>query len=249
MQTTLVGQVMHDDVDAVPAHTPFPEVVEHFLKFQRNWLYVVDDQRRFVGAISLHAIKNILHEVESLSMVVAADLVDDAFEFVTPRDRLADTMDKFYRQNSERLPVLDGASSRRLVGWISKRDLIAIYSQEILRHRQLLGHFATSSEDDRQDVFVELPEGFELRTVEVPPQLSGRSLLELAPRSQFGVHVIAVKHRHPFLGRDMVLMPEPQRVFDPGDRLVVIGRFEDIDEFIKWTAREAGGVPIPERGV
>ena len=64
-------------------------------------------------------------------------------------------------RDSERLPVLDDAKSRRLVGWMSKRDLIGVYSQEILRKRQLLGHFVTSSDDEKRDVFVELPEGFE----------------------------------------------------------------------------------------
>src|SRR5262249_53814488 len=138
-----------------------------------------------------------------------ADLVDATFAYVTPRDRLADTMDTFYRQNSERLPVVDGTTTRKLVGWISKRDLIGIYSQEILRKRQVLGHFITSTNDERHDVFVELPEGFELRTVEVPPALAGRTLVELAPRSSFSVHVLAAKRRDTLLGRDRILMPDP----------------------------------------
>jgi chloride channel protein, CIC family len=240
MQATRVYQVMHEDVEAVSASSPFAEVVDRFLKSQRNWLYVVDGDRRFVGAISLHAIKDVLSDVQSLSMVVAADLVDTTFLYVTPRDRLADTMDKFYRQNSERLPVLDGASSRKLLGWISKRDLIGIYSQEILRKRQVLGHFITSTNDERHDVFVELPEGFELRTVEVAPALTGRTLVELAPRSSYSVHVLAVKRRDPLLGQDRILMPDPQMTFSPGDRLVVIGRFEDIARFIGAMAQETG---------
>ena len=147
MQTLRVADIMHDEVDAVQRDAPFTAVVEWFLKTQRNWLYVIDRDQRFLGAISLHAIKNMLHQSESLGMVVAADLVDEKFGFVAPQDCLADTMDRFWAQNSERLPVLENATSRKLIGWISKRDLIGVYSQEILRRRQLLGHFVTTADD------------------------------------------------------------------------------------------------------
>ncbi len=238
MQTLRVADIMHDEVDAVRKDSSFTAVVEWFLKTQRNWLYVIDKDQQFLGAISLHAIKDMLHQSESLGMVVAADLVDEKFGFVTPQDCLADTMDRFWQQNSERLPVLDNSTSRKLIGWMSKRDLIGIYSQEILRKRQLLGHFITSSDDEKRDVFVELPEGFELRTVELPPHLEGRTLAELAPRSAYGVHVIALKRSDAVTGRSLVEMPDPQRRLGPGDRLVVIGTFEHIAAFLAALATD-----------
>ena len=242
MQSLRVADIMHDEIDAVQRDAPFAAVVEWFLKTQRNWLYVVDKDLRFLGAISLHAIKDMLHQTEPLRMVVAADLVDETFGFVTPEDRLAETMDRFWEQNSERLPVLDDATSRKLIGWMSKRDLIGIYSQEILRKRQLLGHFVTSSDDQKRDVFVELPEGFELRTVELPVNLEGHTLAELAPRSAYGVHVIALKRSDPVTGRSLVEMPDPQRRLDPGDRLVVIGTFEHIAAFLAALATDVANI-------
>ena len=232
MQTLRVAQIMHEEVDAVPRDAPFADVVEWFLRSQRNWLYVVDKEQRFLGAISLHAIKDMLYQVDSLKMVVAADLADETFGFVTPDDRLADTMDKFYQQNSERLPVLEDATTRKLIGWLSKRDLLGVYSQEILRKRQLLGRFVTSSNDEKRDLFVELPEGFELRTVELPLHLEGRTLVELAPRSRFGVHVLAIKRRNPLTGLDTIAMTDPESVFRAGDRLILIGTFEHIAQFL-----------------
>ena len=126
------------------------------------------------------------------------------------------------------------------MGWISKRDLIGIYSQEILRKRQVMGHFVTSTNEERRDMFVELPVGFELRTVELPPQLAGRTLVDLSPRSLFSVHVIAVKRRDAFMGRDQIVMPDPKLALNTGDRLVVIGRFEDIARFIGSMADKSG---------
>src|SRR5439155_3866067 len=182
MQTLRVADIMHGEVNAVACDAPFARVVEQFLKSDRNWLYVVGDHNRYLGAISLHSIKDMLHQSDSLGVVIAADLADDAFKFVTPADRLADTMDKFWEQRCERLPVVKDPNSRQLIGWISKRDLIGVYSQEILRKRQLLGHFVVRDDGERQDVFVELPEGFELRPVEVPAHCAGKTLAQLAPR-------------------------------------------------------------------
>ena len=243
MQTLHVADIMHPEIEAVPRNAPFTAVVESFLKAQRNWLYVVDDDGRFLGAISLHGIKDVLHQAEALGVVIAADLVDDRFSFVTPDDRLADVMEKFWEQNSERLPVLDNATNRKLIGWMSKRDLIGVYSQEILRKRQRLGHFVTREGDEQRDFFVELPEGFELRAVEVPAHCTGKTLAQLAPRSSYGVHVIALKRRDELTGSDAVELPEPQMRLAAGDRLVVIGQFEGIASFL---AALATGFPSTE---
>jgi CBS domain-containing protein len=238
MQTLRVADIMHAEVDAVPRSAPFNVIVEWFLKEQRNWLYVVDDNDRFLGAISLHAIKDMLHQTESLRVIVAADLVDDTFVFAVPEDRLADVMDKFWGQNSERLPVLRNATDRTLIGWMSKRDLFGVYSQEILRKRQLLGHFVVIEGEEKRDAFVELPEGFELRTVELPPASAGKTLAQLAPRSTYGVHVLAVKRRDVLTGIDKVEMLEPHTQLAAGDRLIVIGPFEGIAAFMAAMAAD-----------
>lgn len=238
MQTMRVSEIMHHEVDAVARNASFTAVVEWFLKSQRNWLYVVADDNRLVGAISLHGIKDMLHQTESLGVVIAADLVNEAFEFVTPDQHLADVMDKFWDQSSERMPVVENATSRKLIGWMSKRDLLGVYSQEILQKRQLLGHFVVNEDGEQRDAFVELPEGFELRTVELPVTSAGKTLAQLAPRSDYGVHVIAVKHRDLETGRDVVELPGPQRKLSGGDRLVIIGTFEGIACFMASLATE-----------
>ena len=115
---------------------------------------------------------------------------------------------------------------------MSKRDLIGVYSQEILRKRQLLGHFVVQDQDEKRDMFVELPEGFELRTLELPSQCVGQTLAQLAPRSGFGVHVLAVRRRNPLTGQDSVELPAPQTQLDAGDRLAVIGQSEGVDRFL-----------------
>ncbi len=231
MRTLRVADVMHDDVRAVNHSVPFPMVVEWFLNEPHNNLYVVDGAGRFLGAIRLHALKNMLHQADALTSVVACDLVDEGFEFVTPGQNLADVMEKFWRERAERLPVVNDPSERKLVGWLSKRDLFGVYSQEILRKRQLMGHFVVTSENEKQNRLVELPEGFELQSIELPPHLADCTLADLSPRSAFGVHVIALRRPDPMIGRDSIKLAEPHFPLNAGDRLVVIGKADSIARF------------------
>ena len=229
MQSLRVADVMHDDVEAVKERDPFKKVVEYFLHTPRNFLYVTDDERRFVGAISLHAIKDVLSAGQALDVVIAADLVEP-FETVTPNEFLADAMEKFWRQHAERLPVVQDDDSRKLIAWVSQRDLIGIYSQEILKKRQLLARFTVSDASvQERGGYVELPEAFAIRTFIVPPALDGQTIGEIAPRSAFGVHVLQIARYDPVRRRQTVEMPGPASVLHTHDRLVVIGSREGIE--------------------
>ena len=232
MQTLRVEHIMHDDVPAVNDTTPFAVIVGQFLKEPYNNLYVVNSAGMFLGAIRLHSLKEVLDQTDSLATVIAHDLVDESFAFVTPHQNLADTMEIFWRETAERLPVVDNRQDRKLIGWISKRDLFGVYSQEILRKQQLLGRFIVRNDDGPRDAFVELPEGIELHTVELPGHLAGRTLAELAPRSSYGVHVLAVKRRDPLTGRPLTEMPGADTRVVSGDDLVVIGKAENIAQFM-----------------
>lgn len=232
MQALRVEDIMHDDVQAVNQSASFSTVVEQFLKEHYNNLHVVDNKGAFVGAIRLHSLKEMLYQAESLTSVIALDLADESFAFVTSGQNLADTMEVFWRENAERLPVVDNPQDRKLIGWISKRDLFGVYSQEIMRKRQLLGHFVMREANEPRDVFVELPEGIELHTIEVPVHLAGRTLADLAPRSTYGVHVLSVRRRDPVTGRSITEMPEPGTRLASGDDLVVIGKSESIEKFM-----------------
>lgn len=230
MQNLRVSDLMHHDVEFVRANDPFPRVVEHFLQSSYNNLYVVDGQNRFLGAIPLHALKEMLNQKEGLDMVIAQDLVDESFDFVTPEIRLADTMDKFWRRQCERMPVLDSPDTRKLIGWISKRDLIGVYTQEILQKRTLMSKFTLSEEGER-GVYVELPKDFQLQRITVPASFVGLTVGEVAPGSKYAIQLLQVRHRDPATGVSFVEQPQANSRFQAGDQLVVVGTSEAIKKF------------------
>ncbi len=230
MQTLSVRDVMHEEITAVRHNAPFTEVVERFLKEPYNNLYVVTEEGRYLGAVRLHALKEMLHQAAALPTVIARDIVDDTFPVLMPGQRLADTMEIFWREHAERLPVIE-SDSHRLIGWLGKRDLFGVYSQEILRKRQLLSRFTVKDTEGERDVFVELPEGFQITTLTIPPTIAGRTIGQLALRSRYNLHALQVKHLDPQTGRPIIELPASDTRLEEDFQLTVIGPAEGLARF------------------
>jgi len=216
MTTFRVRDVMTTEVRTVREGTALPTVVSAFLDAPIMVAYVVDEEHRLTGMISLHDIKEILTEHSLDDLVVAHDLMVPAVSVVQD-DRLADCMARFSQAGNESLPVLADPHSRRLVGRITRRDLVDLYDREVLR-RELLGTVAAA--DVQQIRPAALPAGHHLRRVTIPRAWVGDTLRHLDLRRATGVTVISIQAA----GDSMeATNPEPDRPLEANDVLVVLG--------------------------
>jgi len=87
-------------------------------------LYVVDPNRRFLGAIALQDLKPFLHETDLPQVVIALDLMQDDVSVLTSDASLKESLEVFARHDGERLPVVDNLKDRRLVGSLAKTDVL-----------------------------------------------------------------------------------------------------------------------------
>jgi chloride channel protein, CIC family len=207
------------DPEVLHPSDDYRKVVERFLAGRRQRLFVVGDDRRLLGAISFHDIKHVLEHPEGLTAVVAHDLMVPVGPVVLKGERLHRATQLFARSDYERLPVVDG--DNRLLGVLAKRDLMAVYAQEVLGRPALLATFVSSRDSGTSRQYVELPPDFALRMVPVPRELVGRSLAEARLPQTLGARVIEIK-RQGRLGEEQVI-PDADTVLQPGDLLVVIG--------------------------
>jgi chloride channel protein, CIC family len=227
-----VGELARPDPDLLAEGDSYRKVVETFLATPRQRLFVVDAAGRLVGAISLHDIKHALEDPETLPAVVAHDLMTQA-DSLSHEARLYRAIDAFARSDYERLPVIDAEG--KLVGVLSKRDLLALYAQEVLGRPALLATFATGRDAERE--FVEIPPDFSLEMVAVPPALVGKTLAETRLPQVAGVRVIELKRRTPSGERKVI--PEASTRLEPGDQLVVLGPTAMVEAL-------RAGKPLPE---
>ena len=101
----------------------FDEIGQKFIANRFNYLYVTEDGR-FVGAISLHDIKNYLNTPELAELVIAGDIVRKDFPTIHPSASLIEALEHFARHTGERLPVVTNHGQDRLVGSLAKTDVI-----------------------------------------------------------------------------------------------------------------------------
>jgi chloride channel protein, CIC family len=118
-----VRDLMKTDPLTVSPTARFAEIGEKFIASRVNYLYVTEGER-FIGAISLHDIKNYLNTPELAGLVIARDIIHDRFPVVRPQASLAEAMERFVHHDGERLPVVNNSADHRLIGSISKTDVI-----------------------------------------------------------------------------------------------------------------------------
>ena len=121
----------------------YGDVVEKFLSTRRQRLFVVDGEGRLKGAVSLHDIKHALEQPRDAHRVVALDLMVPVDRTVLPDERLHRATEFFAHSDFERLPVVD--ADGKFLGVLAKRDLLAVYAQEVLGRPALLATFVSAS--------------------------------------------------------------------------------------------------------
>lgn len=223
-----VEDLVREDLETLAPDTRFPSIVDRFLATHRQRLYVVDTEGMLLGAVSLHDIKGSLERAEMLMPVVAHDLMVPVPTVIRKGQRLDEAVQAFSTSEFERLPVVDAG---RFLGVLAKRDLLAVYAQEVLGRPALLATFVPRDGGGASRDYVELPPDFAVRLVPVPPPLVGRTLADAALPQSSGVRVLEIKRDDGRGGEERVI-PTADTVLRNRDEMIVLGPHEALDRLL-----------------
>ncbi|HEX4349962.1 MAG TPA: ClcB-like voltage-gated chloride channel protein, partial [Verrucomicrobiae bacterium] len=134
-----VGDLMLPPVPPMRETASVRKIAERFLASSNNFLPIVDGQQRLVGVIALQDLKEFLHDHEKLAGVIAMDLMRPLPQCLTPRQRLLDALPVALASELRNIPVVNTASENRLVGSLSRAELLAIFSEAIAKKSKLAG--------------------------------------------------------------------------------------------------------------
>ncbi len=232
-----VEDMAREDLDVLRPAETYGQVVDRFLATRRQRLYVVEGGT-LLGSISLHDIKHTLRETEGLAVALAHDLMTPVDTVLRTTDRLHRAAELFARSDYERLPVVDGAGLYR--GVLAKRDLLAVYAQEVLGRPAVLSTFVASDHVGSKGTAVELPPDFALRALPIPEVLVGRTLAEAGLTQRLGVRVIEMRRPTP-AGSEWIV-PDATTLLEARDELVVLGPTAGVE------ALAAGRLDLPAPG-
>jgi CIC family chloride channel protein len=210
----------------------FDRILKLFLENPDEHYYVVNDSQELVGRISIHDVKDVLHQESLGRLLIAGDVMNPVAEKVFRQDNLEDCLVCLGHEDSTDLPVLYNREHPVLVGLITRRAIFEVYNREVLQ-QQAAGIQLVTGEARLHDC-VELPESYKVQLMTPPAIWAGRNLRELSLRERYHVSVLAVKKRQA-LGGGRNEMPDPDRPLAVSDRLIVVGQVKDLDRLLQET--------------
>ncbi len=243
LHQTKVADLVRPDAPTVPMNTPLAELVRRFSDERLDLLFVVDGAGRLMGGVTLHDVKEYFNrEGEGAARVVIASEVMRKVPVLQPERSLAEVLDLFDDPDLDELPVVSAgaadAGGARLIGRVTRRDLIATLNVEVLGRPNLRAKLLVEGED--QTRYLELPRGFEMARIAVTKALAGRRLGDTGLRRNHHLVVLAVVRRDPEIGEQRIAF-EPDLLLEEGEEVVVMGRKEDVAAATKAAATGAAG--------
>jgi CIC family chloride channel protein len=119
-----IADLIQLDPITLPTKATFAEIAQTFVQHPIQHIYIVGQNHQFLGAVSLHDIKEYLDRPELATMFIATDLMKEDFPRISRFQGMGAAFEKFSEVRSERLPVVDDLDSCRLIGCISKTDIM-----------------------------------------------------------------------------------------------------------------------------
>ena len=225
-----VEDIMEINPETIAVDEGFDHILKLFLENQEEHFYVVDEEGGLAGRISIHDVKDVLHDEKLGKLLIAADVLTPVPEVVYRQDNLEDCLVKLAHHDSADLPVLYNPDKPALVGIITRRAIFEVYNREILNQQDTGIQLVTG--EARMHDCVELPETYKVQILIPPASWMGKSLQDLALRQRYNISVLAVKKRTP-LGTLRNEMPDPERPLGMADRLIIVGEVGDLERLLK----------------
>jgi chloride channel protein, CIC family len=119
-----IADLIRRDPFTLPRTATFAELEKSFLQQRYQHLYIVGTAMEFLGVVSVNDLKKFFDQPEVANRMIAGDIMNVNFPRISLAQGMADALERFSEVTSERLPVVDSLASPRLIGSISKTDII-----------------------------------------------------------------------------------------------------------------------------
>ncbi len=234
LRSLKVADFCNHSPETIPPGLNFRQLLELVVNHPNAIYYMVNEQNRYLGLVSLQEVRQAILDQDDLSdLLIAADLATNSVPTVNMDSDLDQVMKLFGHTDYRELPVLEEESGV-LVGAIRQRQVTEAYNREVVKRS--LGAEMTSSVQMLDKVeTIDLLDGYVMAEVQAPASFVGQTLKTLDVRSRLGLQVMMFKRRTQEKEGDPLrfhqLIPGPDEVVREGDRLVVLGRSTDVDIF------------------
>ena len=140
LRSIKVGDVMfRGSLETIPETMKLKSLLQFLPRSHKTTFPVVDAEGLLSGILSIQDLRELVFEEGLEDLIVAKELAREKVLTVTAKENLDDAMQKIGSRNIDYLPVVADGNPRRLVGMVSRQDIIAAYNRSIME-RELPGH-------------------------------------------------------------------------------------------------------------
>ncbi|MEF3255346.1 MAG: chloride channel protein [Deferribacterales bacterium] len=138
LQDIRVGNVMKKDPITIPEGMKFKDIINFISSTKHNSFPVITIENKLIGVLKFEEIREFVFEEGLEELVIASELCDKDSPMITPDKSLAASIEMIGTMNVELLPVVDSLENRKLIGIITRRDIIKIYNKEMLKQKNIM---------------------------------------------------------------------------------------------------------------
>jgi CIC family chloride channel protein len=126
-----VHEVMDTNYDFLKSKTSLGEMVALLKNSGLTDFPVIDDDGTLKGVVSFQDIREVLTDSDLYSVLIAADAIGEYVPSVCVDASLSEALAMFSRYDVHNLPVVKDAENQKLVGVITRYDLMRFYHKKI----------------------------------------------------------------------------------------------------------------------
>ena len=132
MKSLLVGDVMTRDPESIPESMTLCQFSQFIVSTRHTNFPLVNREGELTGIISVQDFAGVVFERDLFDLVVVKELATLNVITVVESDNLDCAMRKIGYRNIEQLPVVDKPDGRKLLGIISRRDMVSAYNRALM---------------------------------------------------------------------------------------------------------------------
>lgn len=217
LQGITVAEVMTRNTDAARSDWPLARLEREFARTRHHGLPVLDEQRQLVGIVTLQDLER-ARAAEHPEQLTVADLATKDLVVAYPDEPVALPLRRMGARDLGRLPVVERANPRQLLGLLRRQDIIKAYDQALFSRR-----LVTSTADKLRLVQLPRTQLAEVEVAEGSPA-AGNTVAKMGlPRDCV---LVWIQHE------GQTIMPHGDVVLHAGDQVAAMVRTEQVERFL-----------------
>jgi CIC family chloride channel protein len=238
LKSIYVDEIMHTDIVTLNSNSHLNLVVSKLMESPYHKIYTVDDENNLIGVISETEIRPLITDYESLkNALIANDISRNKVYKISSDKDLEYALKLLSKQDIDELPVVNPMDDRKIIGTITRNDILSAYNRESIKHNLAEGlsrEIQTLSETHLSKI----ADGYSIVEKKPNKELVGKNLSELRFRNRFGLEILMIKKSNDMFKenseQDELVMPGPDYKIEEEDILVIFGKDENIQKTKEW---------------